>query len=178
MQSRPAAHEYGNYYSSYIELVPNGDIRAILIYQHNETIRLLANISEKQSLFRYASGKWSIKDVIGHIADTERIMSYRLLCIARGETESFFGYDDELYVKSADYHKQSMQNLVENLSIVRQSTLSLLKSLDVTAWSRHGIANDSPVTVRALAYIIAGHELHHLRIIQERYHGSSAYPVA
>ena len=118
------------------------------------------------------------KEVIGHIADTERIMAYRLLSIARGETAELPGYNDDMYVLKAAFDKQSMQDLIDNLIVVRHSTVHLLKSLDQDTWLQRGNANKSEVTVRALAYIIAGHELHHLQIIKERYLGSNAYPVS
>lgn len=176
MQKRPEANEYNPYYSTYINLLPEGDIIHILEEQMKETNLLLKNISEREGLFRYAPNKWSIKEVIGHIADTERIMAYRLLSIARGETVSLPGYNDDMYVLRAAFDKQSMQNLLANLMVVRQSTLHLLKSLDEEAWSQRGIANNSEVTVRALACIIAGHELHHRKIIKERYLSSVVYP--
>ncbi|WP_028401254.1 DinB family protein [Ectobacillus panaciterrae] len=175
MQKRPEISEYAPYYSTYVNLVPDGDILHILNQQIKETIILLKDTSDAQGQFRYAPDKWSLKEVIGHIADTERIMGYRLLCIARGETVSLPGYDDKMYVLRASFDKQSMQDLLENLAVVRQSTLHLLKSLDLEAWLRRGTANNSEVTVRALVSIIAGHELHHRQIIKERYISSDVY---
>jgi len=177
MQKRPDANEYNPYYSTYINLIPNGDIIHILEQQMKETNLLLKDISDSEGHFRYAPNKWSIKEVIGHIADTERIMAYRLLSIARGETAELPGYNDDMYVLRAAFDKQSMQDLLENLIVVRQSTVYLLRSLDKETWSQRGNANNSEVTVRALAYIIAGHELHHLQIIKERYLGSDLYPA-
>ncbi|MGE8203061.1 DinB family protein [Heyndrickxia sp. NPDC080065] len=177
MQNRPESGEYFPYYSTYINLVPDEDILQILNDQMNKTITLLEDISDTQAHFKYAPGKWSVKEVLGHIADTERIMGYRLLCISRGETISLPGYDDKAYVERAKFERQSIQALLENLKIVRQSTIHLLKSLDEDAWLQRGTANDSEVTVRALAYIIAGHELHHLQIIKERYFRSENYPT-
>lgn len=176
MQKRPEANEYNPYYATYINLLPEGDIIHILEKQMTETNLLLKDISESEGHFRYAPNKWSIKEVIGHIADTERIMAYRLLSIARGEAAPLPGYNDDMYVLRAAFDKQSMQNLLANLAIVRQSTVHLLKSLDREAWLQKGVANNSEVTVRALAYIIAGHELHHRKIIKERYLSSVAYP--
>jgi hypothetical protein len=175
MQKRPEANEYNPYYSTYINLIPYGDIIHILEEQMKETNLLLKGISDSEGHFRYAPNKWSIKEVIGHIADTERIMGYRLLSIARGETVALPGYNDDMYVLRATFDKQSMQDLLENLTVVRQSTVHLLKSLDEEAWLQRGIANNSEVTVRALANIIAGHELHHRQIIKERYLSSDAY---
>ena len=166
MQIRPKVSEYNSYYATYTNLVSDGNIIYILEQQMKETNLLLKGISDSEGLFRYAPTKWSIKEVIGHIADTERIMAYRLLSIARGETAELPGYNDDMYVLKAAFDKQSMQDLLENLIVVRQSTLYLLRSLDKEAWSQRGNANNSEVTVRALAYIIAGHELHHLQIIK------------
>ncbi|MGM2687427.1 DinB family protein [Bacillus cereus group sp. BceL004] len=178
MQIRPKAGEYNSYYATYVNLVSDGNIIQILEQQIEETNLLLKEISDSEGLFRYAPTKWSIKEVIGHIADTERVMAYRLLSIARGETAELPGYNDDMYVLKATFDKQSMQDLLENLIVVRQSTLHLLKSLDKDTWLQKGNANKSEVTVRALAYIIAGHELHHLQIIKERYLGSNRYPVS
>ncbi|PEO34402.1 DinB family protein [Bacillus toyonensis] len=175
MQKRPGTNEYNPYYSTYIKLVPDGDIIHILEQQMKETNLLLKDISDSEGHFRYAPNKWSIKEVIGHIADTERIMAYRLLSIARGETAELPGYNDDMYVLRAAFDKQSMQDLLTNLTVVRQSTVHLLKSLDKDAWLQRGIANNSEVTVRALANIIAGHELHHRQIIKVRYFGVNAF---
>ncbi|WP_102272968.1 DinB family protein [Cytobacillus massiliigabonensis] len=169
MQSRPEANEYAPYYSGYVGLVPDGDIIHILMEQVEETIQLLQDISEKQSLFRYADGKWSVKEVIGHVADTERIMAYRLLCIARGETLSLPGFDENPYVINASFDRLPIKEHIENLRAVRQSTIQLLKGLDNQVWARIGSANDVDVSVRALAYIIAGHERHHRQLLKERY---------
>ncbi|HDR7952100.1 TPA: DinB family protein [Bacillus toyonensis] len=175
MQKRPGTNEYNPYYSTYIKLVPDGDIIHILEQQMKETNLLLKDISDSEGHFRYAPNKWSIKEVIGHIADTERIMAYRLLSIARGETAELPGYNDDMYVLRAAFDKQAMQDLLTNLTVVRQSTVHLLKSLDKDAWLQRGIANNSEVTVRALANIIAGHELHHRQIIKVRYFGANAF---
>ncbi|WP_259415968.1 DinB family protein [Bacillus toyonensis] len=175
MQKRPGTNEYNPYYSTYIKLVPDGDIIHILEQQMKETNLLLKDISDSEGHFRYAPNKWSIKEVIGHIADTERIMAYRLVSIARGETAELPGYNDDMYVLRAAFDKQSMQDLLTNLTVVRQSTVHLLKSLDKDAWLQRGIANNSEVTVRALANIIAGHELHHRQIIKVRYFGANAF---
>ncbi|PEK09190.1 DinB family protein [Bacillus toyonensis] len=175
MQKRPGTNEYNPYYSTYIKLVPDGDIIHILEQQMKETNLLLKDISDSEGHFRYVPNKWSIKEVIGHIADTERIMAYRLVSIARGETAELPGYNDDMYVLRAAFDKQSMQDLLTNLTVVRQSTVHLLKSLDTDAWLQRGIANNSEVTVRALANIIAGHELHHRQIIKVRYFGANAF---
>src|ERR1700733_3393191 len=115
-------NEYAPYYSTYVELVSDGDFIQTLVQQMEETIALLQDISDHQAHFRYAPEKWSLKEVIGHIADTERIMSFRLVSIARGETVALPGYNDNEYVQNASFNKQSVEDLLQNLYIVRQST--------------------------------------------------------
>ncbi|MFC0270751.1 DinB family protein [Metabacillus herbersteinensis] len=176
MQTRPEKNEYASYYQTYVNLVPEGELTIILSQQVEETLSLVKDISDAQALFKYASEKWSIKEVVGHIADTERIMGYRLLAIARGETVSLPGYNDNQYVTNALFDKQSINDLLQNLVVVRQSTLHLIKNLTDEALVRRGLANNSEVTVRALATIIAGHELHHRQIIKDRYIGAKEYP--
>ncbi|MDF2904612.1 MAG: hypothetical protein K0S25_2250, partial [Bacillus sp. (in: firmicutes)] len=168
--------EYAPYYSKYINDVPQGDIIDILAQQNEETISLLLDISENQAHFRYAPEKWTLKEVIGHMADTEQIMGYRLLSIARGEIISLPGFNENDYVRNASFNNQTVKALIQNLSIIRQSTIHLLQSLTSEAWGRKGLANNSEVTVRALAYIIAGHELHHRKIITGRYINSVEFP--
>jgi uncharacterized damage-inducible protein DinB len=169
MHTRPEIGEYDPYYSSYVNLVQDGEIVEILYEQIKETSNLLKDITDQQALFRYAPNKWSLKEVIGHMADTERIMSYRLLCIARGETVSLPGYDDMGYVQNATFNSESIQDLLDNFTAVRCSTVHLVKSMDQDVWIRRGSANGSEVTVRAIVSIIAGHELHHRQIIKKRY---------
>lgn len=168
--------EYAAYYSKYIDLVPEGDIMTILMEQMDETSEFLKDLTEQQAHFSYREGKWSIKEVIGHIGDTERIMGYRLLSFARGEKAELPGYDDNKYVKNASFNSQSLRDLLENLKIIRKSTLQLIKSFPSDAFLRRGNANGSEVSVRALIYIIAGHELHHRKLISDRYLSSETYP--
>jgi uncharacterized damage-inducible protein DinB len=174
---RPEKSEYNSYYVPYVNLVREGDIVAILSESADDTIKLLNAITENQGLYTYGPGKWSIKEVIGHITDTERIMNYRILCIARGEEASLPGFDENSYVQMANFNSQSVQELLENYSAVRHATIQLLKGLDNNAWVRKGTANHSEVTVRAIAYIIAGHELHHRQVIVERYINSDSFPM-
>jgi uncharacterized damage-inducible protein DinB len=171
------SNEYAPYYSTYVNLVPEGDILDILTQQMEETSAYLIDLTEQQAHFSYGDGKWTIKEVIGHVADTERIMAYRLLSFARGETAELPGYDDNQYVFNAQFNDQSVQQLIQNLMMVRQSTIHLIKSLPSEAYLRRGKANGSEVTVRALIHIITGHELHHRNIIKQRYMGSKAFPV-
>ncbi|MDO3681169.1 DinB family protein [Paenibacillus ehimensis] len=167
--SRPETTEYGAHYQEYIAKVPDGDIRELLRTQLKTTIGLLDSLTEEQALFRYAEGKWSLKEVVGHVADTERVMSYRLLCIARGDQTPFPSMDEHQYVASANFDDLPLSFLLEEFTAVRQATLSLLAGLRPEAWLRQGTAAGCNTSVRGLAYIIAGHELHHVRVIQERY---------
>jgi hypothetical protein len=169
MHQRPATNEYAPYFADYVNVVPQGDLLLILPQQLKETVDLLRDVTDAQGEYRYASGKWSLKEVIGHMSDTERIMGYRLLRIARGDQTPLSGFDENLFVQSASFGLRSVQDLAEELASVRQNTLNLLYGLTDEAWMRAGVANETHVTVRAIAYIIAGHELHHRQVLEERY---------
>ncbi|KZE67155.1 damage-inducible protein DinB [Fictibacillus phosphorivorans] len=162
-------YKYADYYKTYVKLVPKGDMVQILEDQMRETVGLMSMLSEEKCAHRYAAGKWSIKEVIGHVVDTERIMSYRLLSIARGDRVSLPGYDENAYVEEADFDSHSMKRLLEHFVAVRQATIQLINSLPKEARSKIGTANGHEVSVSALMMIIAGHELHHRNIILERY---------
>lgn len=166
---RPEANEYIEYYGRYISKVPRGDIVATLDAQGKETLRLLSGLSEAQALHRYAPGKWSVKEVIGHVCDTERVMGYRALRIARGDRTPLPGFDENVYVPAGSFDARSLASLLEELASVRSASVTLFRSLDETASRRMGEANGNPVSVRALAYIIAGHEAHHTGLLRERY---------
>lgn len=176
MKQMLESSEYAPYYSTYVDLVPEGDMISILMQQMEETANILKDLTEEQADFSYGMGKWTIKEVVGHIADTERIMGYRLLSFARGETAELPGYDDNQYVRNAGFNAQSLQDLLGNFQIIRKSTLQLIKTLPSEAFLRRGKANGSEVSVRALVYIIAGHELHHRNLIKARYIGSMEFP--
>jgi hypothetical protein len=175
MNKRPEQNEYAQYYAGYISMIPEGDIEQLLKQQVKDTLHLLNDLSEAEGEFKYAPGKWSIKEVIGHVVDTERIMAYRLLSIARGDAAQLPGYDENAYVAQADFNQESMEDLLQNLFVVREGTLLLLKSLKEKDWLRWGTANQLGVTVRAIACIIAGHELHHRKILKERYLGAKEF---
>lgn len=169
MRTRPLSNEYPEYYERYVSLVPDGDIEEILRKQQNETNALLKNISEESALRAYAPGKWTLKEVIGHMSDTERVMSYRMLAMARKESTPLQGMDQDLYVSSANFNQLTWAQLQVDLGIVRSATLSLISTIDEAAWIRTGTVWNSFVSARAFAYIIAGHELHHLKVISDRY---------
>lgn len=169
MRQRPTNVEYTAYQEQYVSLVGDGSITDILAEQAERTVALLSSITEEQANYRYAPGKWTLKEVIGHISDNERIMSYRLLRIARGDKTPLPGYNQDDFMNEASFQSWTLSQVIEDYISVRRSTLTLLRGLSDEAWSRTGIANDSAISARALAYINAGHELHHLSVIQEKY---------
>lgn len=169
MRQRPTNVEYTAYQEQYVSLVGDGCITDILAEQTKQSIALFSSITEEQANYRYAPGKWTLKEVIGHISDNERVMSYRLLRIARGDKTPLPGYNQDDFMNEAAFQSWTLSQVIEDYESVRRSTLTLLRGLSDEAWSKTGIANDSAISARALAYINAGHELHHLSIIQEKY---------
>ena len=166
--ARPDASEYAAYYEKYVSLV-EGDVLETLARQGAETAALLGGISEEAANSRYEPGKWSVKELVGHVIDGERIFAYRVLRFARGDQTPLEGFDQDPYVAAANSDARTLASLAEEFAHVRASTLALLRSLDAAAWARRGTASDNEVSVRALAYILAGHEAHHVRILRERY---------
>ena len=167
--ARPAAGEYASFYEPYISLVKSDDIIGTLEAQGLQTARFLAARSERDGNFRYAPDKWSVKEVVGHLSDSERIFAYRALRIARGDGTALSGFEQDDYVRGGKFGERTLADLAEEFSLVRAASVALFKSLGNDAWQQRGVANKNEVTVRALAYIIAGHELHHRRILDERY---------
>jgi DinB superfamily len=142
--------------------------------QARKTQALLAGLSDAQAGHRYAEGKWTVRDVAGHMADAERVMSYRAMRIARGDATPLHGFDENAYVEVAGADRRPIAELAAELAAVRNATLALFRGLDAEAWRRRGAANGNPVSVRALAHIIAGHERHHVEILRTRYGIASA----
>lgn len=169
LSARPGAGEYAPYYEKYVSLIPEDDILATLQKQPPEIVALLSARKEAYGDFRYAPGKWSVKEVLGHVIDTERVFSYRALHIARNDQTPMEGFEQDDYVKYGPFGQCSLAVLVEEFKSVRLATLSLFRGLDEAAWVRRGVANKNEVSVRAIAYIIAGHELHHEKILLEKY---------
>ncbi len=167
--SRPAPGEYDPYYGRYIALVPEGDILAILQQQIAPTLAFLRGMTETQSLTRYEAGKWSIKEVLGHLCDAERIMSYRALRIGRGDQTPIPGFEQDDYINGANFDARPWHDLLSEFDMIRAATLALFRGFETAATERLGTANDAAVSVRALAFIIAGHERHHMNILRERY---------
>lgn len=166
---RPQPDEYAPYYGRYISLVQGDDILDTLDQQRRQTMMLLCGRDDEEGDFRYAPDKWNAKEVLGHVCDTERIFAYRALRFSRGDATPIEGFEQDDYVKNGPFAQRPLADLVEDFIGVRRATLSLLRNLDEAAWLRRGSANKNEVSVRALAYIIAGHELHHRRILEEKY---------
>lgn len=167
--ARPEPSEYAQYYDKYVSLVPDGDILALLGQQMDETLSLLSNISEERANHRYEPGKWSIKELIGHLIDTERIFAYRALRFARGDRTELPGFEQDDYIRNASFDDYPLNDLASELEHLRRADIFLFRHLSEEAWGRKGAANNSEISVRALAYIIAGHELHHREILRTRY---------
>ena len=167
--ARPDKSEYPVYTESYIARVPDGDIVATLGKQLDETLALIKSIPEARGTHRYAEGKWSIKEVLGHVIDGERVFAYRALRFARGDATELAGFEQDDYVKGANFDARTLSDLAGEYETVRRSTISLFASLEANAWSRKGSANNNEVSVRALAFIIAGHERHHVEVLRTRY---------
>lgn len=166
----PEPNEYAGYYSIYINNIPkNVNIINALEHGREKVQSSIKSIPEEKGNFSYADGKWSIKEVFGHIADVERIMAYRALCIARGETKSLPGFEQDDYVREADFNKRSFHSLSDELLLLRNSNIALFKTFSDEILVRRGIANNKEFSVRSFLYIIAGHELHHLKILEEKY---------
>lgn len=168
---RPDAPEFAPYYGRYIAAVPEGDIIAVLHRDRDEWQTLIAGLPESRGAHRYAPDKWSIRQVIGHVSDAERVFSYRAFRIARADRTPLASFDQDDYVKTAGSDHRTLSSLAAELLAVRESTLSLFTTLPDEAWTRTGTASDNPVSVRALAYITAGHAQHHLKILREKYLG-------
>jgi len=166
---RPHETEVPAYYRGYLSLVPDGEVVDQLQRQLDETVGMLADLSEDQARFRYAEGKWSIKEVVGHLCDTERVLSYRAMSFARGEEGSLPGFEQDDYVPHGEFDRRPLEDLLAELRAIRDATVHLFRSCSEMQWSSHGTANGVEFSVRALAWIIAGHELHHRTILRDRY---------
>lgn len=166
---RPSATDHAPYYARYIQLVPDGDLLSLLERQGRETVTLLRGISEKQSRHRYAPEKWSIREVVGHLNDSERVFTYRALSFARGDTAALPSFDENAWGAASNADHRELADLIEDFEAVRAATVALFRGFSEAEFKRSGTASNNPVTVAALAYIVAGHERHHVNILKERY---------
>jgi hypothetical protein len=173
---RPQPGEYASDYQRYIDLAIEDDVVAALDAQSHETATLLAGISEQQAAHRYEPDKWSVKQLVGHVIDGERIFAYRALRIARGDTTPLPGFDQDPYVANAASDDRPIADLAEEFAVLRKANVMMFRALPEEAWSRVGTASDNTITVRALAFILLGHERHHARILRERYLGTPTSP--
>jgi hypothetical protein len=166
MLSRPEPSEYSEYFGRYVSLVETENIVGLLASQLPATIALIRTLDPD---YRYAPGKWTVKQSLGHMIDTERVMAYRALRIARGDKTPLPGFDQDLFVNGADYASQSIDDLIAEFEAVRRATLLQFRHNTAEMWTRTGTASNGPVSARALAYIIAGHEIYHCKLFEEKY---------
>jgi len=169
VHTRPDQSEAPDYFWKYIEMVPDGDVREILDKQRADTVALISSISDARSLHRYAADKWNIRELVGHVNDTERVFVFRAFWFARGFSSALPGFDQHIAAAGAAAGERSWSSLVDEFRAVRAATLMFFENLPREAWSRSGGADGRDFTVRALAYIVAGHVIHHTTVLEERY---------
>lgn len=170
---RPEKTEYAEYFERYIQWIADTDVLATLERQRGEAAALLGGLSEQQGNHRYAPGKWSVKELAGHVIDTERVFSYRALRFSRNDATALPGFDQDAYAAHANHAAVSLQDIAAEFDAVRRSTLLLFQHLPPDAWDRRGVSNKNELTVRAAAFVIAGHAKHHIEILKSRYLGQS-----
>lgn len=171
----PDTSEHAPFYRRYTSLVPGGDIVKTLTEQHPVTMGMFSALDDEQANYRYAPGKWSVKEMLGHMSDAERIFAYRALRFARGDQTPLPGFEQDDYVRGASFSKCRFEDMLEEFTCVRRASVLLFQQLSPEVWLRQGTASQTAVSVRALAYIIAGHELHHRNVLSEKYlSGASA----
>jgi DinB superfamily len=166
---RPTDSEYSEYAAGYVALVPENDVLKVLREQVEIVRELISSIPEEQELFRYAPGKWSIREMIGHLGDGERVFGFRAFTFSRGDTAALPGFDENEYVRQSNSEQTRLKDLLAEFIALRQSNIFMLEQLNQEAWARIGIANGNAVSVRAIVWIMAGHVRHHLNILTERY---------
>ena len=167
--TRPLENEYASAFQGYVSHVHEDDIMPAMRSQIDALDVLLESVPPERETYRYDEGKWSIRELAGHLIDGERVFGYRALCIARGETQNLPGFDQNAYMPNAPYEHVELADLLSEFRLVRLSNIAMLRTLDEAAWMRMGTANGSPVSVRALVYIMVGHVRHHMGVLRERY---------
>jgi len=168
-QRRPQSNDYAPFYGKYVMLVPDGNFLEILETQPREMKQMLEPLTDAQADFRYAPGKWSIKEILGHVIDAERIFAVRILRIARSDQTPLPGFEQDDYVRVSNAASRTLSDLLEEFAAVRRASIALIRSLDDASWLRRGTASGNEVSVLAIAFIIAGHALHHRNIFQDKY---------
>src|SRR5258708_21394622 len=169
LMARPTASEHSEYFGRYITLVPDGDVFDTLTKQIDVLNKELGGLSEKQANYRYAPDQWSIKEVLGHIIDTERVMAYRALCVSRNEKKALPGFEQDDYVRESNFSARTFADLMDEFELVRRSNIVAFRTLPEAMSQRCGTASGSPIGVRALIYIMAGHVSWHIRSLQDEY---------
>lgn len=169
MYTKPDATEYSSYFTAYISSLPEAPLLDLLHQQPVQLQELLSTVTDKQAETGYAPGKWSIKELLGHMVDTERIMAYRALCISRKEKQNLPGFDENQYVQYANFNQRLLAGLLQEFNLARQATILLFEHMTTEMAQCSGLVNNNPTTVNALAYIIAGHGQHHINILSGRY---------
>lgn len=169
MNARPLANEYAAYYEKYVSRVPEGNILETLNEQITATQKVFGEISEEKSKFRYADGKWSIRELLGHIIDTERVFAYRALRFSRNDKTALPGFEQDDFVPNSNHDNVLLKDLVEEFILVRKSNLKLFASFTDEMWLRIGTASENAMSVRAVVYNLAGHVIHHTNVLKEKY---------
>lgn len=172
--SRPEATEYAPYYHKYVSLVPDGNIAETLTTQLNATLAQWRAVPEALGMHAYAPGKWSIKEMMGHVIDTERIMAYRALRIGRGDQTPLPGFEQDDFIANSNFNARTIADLADEFELVRRANIMLFKHLSATELARQGTASENPITARALGFILAGHELYHQDLLKTRYLATAA----
>jgi uncharacterized damage-inducible protein DinB len=168
MIAKPQPEEYNPYYVTYISKVAEGDVLEILEQLKESSYQLFSNLTDEQANYAYAPGKWTIKEALGHMIDTERVFAFRAYCFSR-EYSELPGFDQDTYVNASNFNSRSIQDLAAEFKATRESNLYFFRALTEEQLNRRGVASGNPASVRALVYMVAGHELHHLGILKERY---------
>ena len=167
--NRPNETEYAPYFQSYIDQVNEADILPVLRSQMDDLDVLLDRVDPEKETYRYAEGKWSVREIVGHLIDGERVFGYRAYCIARGEQQSLPGFDQDEYMLTAPYHHIELEDLLSELRLIRLGNIAMFRTLDEASWNRVGTANANQISVRAIAFVMAGHVRHHMNVLRERY---------
>ncbi len=169
MNIRPEKKEYAEFYANYVSLARETDIISALEKQPNDLRETLAEVSHEKENYRYANGKWSVKELLGHVIDAERVFSYRALRISRGDKTPLAGFEENFYVAGSNFSNSKFADLIEEFSLLRAANVLLFKNLSDEAWQNVGTASDAQISVRALAFIMIGHVRHHQNILRTRY---------
>jgi len=176
--NRPNETEYAPYFQSYVNQVSETDILHVMRAQVDDLDVLLERVAPEKETYRYAEDKWSIREIVGHLIDGERVFGYRAFSIARGEQQSLPGFDQDEYMLTAPYNNIELEDLLSELRLVRLGNIAMFRTLDEESWNRVGTANENQVSVRAIAFIMAGHLRHHMNVLRERYLANASFQPA